>query len=275
MGVVKEIYSMIYGGWKKSDVQDLVVIRCEHCDHCSLYKNGFCAKIPRMLSPSCPFGHSHRSRGYSQRAAKYTSWASEIKQRSSYNALKEAPIYFVASVDDKIMSPMYAGIYWKADEGRWKGPGFGSAITALPLAQWTPEILKALYDYVPYTMFDHRPVKDWKQNRNKWFTQLKEIAPNVYEKFVQTYPDIELTVSNIGREARLDSLRDGTQLQSGSGVVWKKQGNQLICDHYHGFYFGIFGECNPTCVVTCDITPAMTYKITSEDMVDEHTVFVN
>ena len=270
----KEIYSMIYGGWGKTDVKSLVVIECEHCDHCSLYKNGMCAKIPRFMAQTCPFGHSCRSRGYSERAAAYTRWASDIKKRPSYGALKDAPIHFVAIVDDNIMSSMYAGIYWNDKEGCWKGPGFGSEITSMPIKKWTPEKLKALYDYIPRTMFGSGPVQGWKDDRAVWFTQLKEIAPDVFNQFVAIYPDAKFTVSHIGRKARLDSLRDGLQFKSAGNVTWEKQGSQLVCNDYHGFYFGILEEKNPKCRITCDITPAMVYEIKSEDMVDENTIFV-
>ena len=59
-----------------------------------------------------------------------------------------------------------------------------------------------------------------------------------------------------------------------SNNTWEKCGDNLICQNYHGFYFGLFGEKKPSCVISCPITDSMTYKVTTEDMIDENTVFV-
>jgi hypothetical protein len=275
MAESKEIYSMIYGGWKKTDVRDLVVVRCKHYYNCSLYKNGFCAKIPSVFSPSCPFGYSHRSRGYSERAVKYSAWESEIKNRPSYDALKDAPIHFVAIVDDNIVTPMYAGIYWNKEEQRWAGPGFGTVMTSIPITELTPERLMKLYNYAPHSLFGPSTVKGCKTDRDKWFTQLKEMLPDVYNRFIQVFPDVNITVSYIGREARIDSLHDGVKLKSANNCVWEKRDGQLVCENYNWLSFGLFNEKKPKGVVICDITPNMTYKIDSNDMVDGDTVFVN
>lgn len=273
MSEVKEIFAGIYGGWKKTDVHDLVVIRCANCDNCSLYQSGCCANVPQWMAPSCPFGKVSRSRGYSQRAASYSSWSFEIKHRPSYNAVRRPSGCFVARINDHIMSAMYCGIYWSKKEGRWDGPNLSTMMTSMPLSEWTPERLHALYRYVPFTLFGSTPVRDYQNERDRWFAQLREIAPEIVSAFLEAYPDIELAPGHIGREAYVSTLRDGSKLMHGTDT-WVKSKDKLVCEHCHGFYVGMFGESHPIFRATVPITPAMVYKVTSEDMVDEGTVFV-
>ena len=156
----KEIYSGIYGGWKKTDVQTLKTVRCAMFSECSLYAHGKCACIPVFLSPSCPFGKSYSVRGYSERAARYYEWERGIKARESYRKLESITSY-VAKVGDYIVTDLYCGIYWDEKKNEWNGPGLGSYVSKMLISDLTPERLYELYKYVPYTIFDHMPVRGY------------------------------------------------------------------------------------------------------------------
>lgn len=278
MGIEKEIYSGIYGGFKKTDVKDLVTVACARSEECSLYKAGKCACLPVLFAPDCPFGKRSRTHGYSERAAKYYDWEKGISHRDSYRKLSKA-IKYVARVGDVLMSDMYCGIIWEEKENRWKGPMMFSPThpTILPVSQITPEMLLSLYQYKPFTVFDHQPMKGWDKDRDDWFTKLNEVFPELVQAFKDRYLDIDLSFTHVGRYAYLKTLVDGSVIQDDSKLKWTFDKKRMVIynDKFRPEYRSIFRDKNVTTKIESPVTDQMICKVLSDDWVDQDTVYVN
>lgn len=273
----KEIYSGIYGGFKKTAVKDLVTITCGRSDECSLYKAGKCACLPQLFTPDCPFGKMSRTRGYSERAAKYFDWEKRIKSRDSYGKAMRASKY-IAKIGDAIMSDMYCGIFWDKEKSRWQGPMMFSPKypTILTISELSPEKLYSLYQYRPYTVFDHAPVRDWEKERADWFTKLNDIFPELVQAFKNQYPEIGLAFTHVGRYAYLKTLVDGSVIQDDSKIEWifDKKSMTIRNDKFRPEYRSIFRDKNVTAKIESPVTDQMICKVLSDDWVDQDTVYV-
>lgn len=274
IGEMKEIYCGIYGGWKKTDVRDLVTVSCDRYDKCSLYQKGKCACISTLFAPYCPYGKPRRSRGYSERARKYYEWEKEITSRDSYRA-KERALSFVATVGEIMMTDLYCGIFYNEDKSRWDGPMLSTHMTCLPIQDVTPDMLKKLYDYVPYSIIGD-VIKGYKADRDKWFTKLSEELPQIYQGFIEKYPDCGTVKNHVGRFAYVSTLVDGITFKD-SGAWWTldKANNKLFCKNYLPAFTtsGICGDNSQKCYLECALTPQMIVKVEKEEWCDENTVY--
>lgn len=275
--MTKEIYAGIYGGLSKTTVKDLVTIACDRYQECSLYKSGKCACLPMIFNPTCPFGKRSRTRGYSERAAKYHTWKAQITSRETYAKLKTATKY-IATVGTDLMSDMYCGIFWSKDKKCWTGPEFFHQThpTILPLTEITPELLFTLYRYKPYTVFDHQPMKNWESERNDWFTKLNDQHPELIQAFVKQYPDLSLAFTHIGRQAYVKTLKDGSVIKDEAGTAWIFDKTAMILrnDTFKPTYRSIFKDQNAVAQIQCAVTDAMVCTILSDEWVTPDTIYL-
>lgn len=262
----------LYGG--KSIFKDVretpleaEITYCDKCDKCSFYKNKTCFNAGRIKA-NCKIGKKEKVVGYTSRASKYYDFKHKYTTDEVYHVLNE-PNNRVGIVDNIVILNLEL-IKIDEDMNVIEDVGFGrSGLVYIPLEKFTNNIIKKICDIRPRTIFDSVPIKRYYEEIvPRFLYDLKIDFKEIYERFINEYPEYEKEFNFIGRKAYIYSLRDEVEIVDRKGTFLKKDGYLI------GNYKSSFLPFDATeTEIKIKITDKMICKITDNSQVDENTKF--
>lgn len=268
---MKKINVSMYGGKSifggREQPYNVDVAYCDKCEQCDFYKNGTCFNAGRWKG-NCKFGEKQNIKGWTSRAVKGREFYHKWKNDECYGKLKE-PNLTIGIVDDIVILNV---TNMKLDENNIpvEDVGFGKGVLSyIPLKEFTPELIKKICDLRPRTIFDNVPIRAYyEEHIPKFLDNLKRNYPTIFKDFISIYPEYDKEINYVGREAYINSLRNGLEICS-KHSKWQIKDNYIICEEWHDLYpFNAkYGE------VKIKITDDMYCEISNNDQVDENTKF--
>ena len=263
----------IFGG--KETPLTAKITSCEMHEKCSYYKKGECLGVPALFASYCKYAKVRSMRGYTSRAKKYYDFKEKYKDSPIYSKLKRANDK-IGVIGDEVVLPYP---YLKIDENlNFDSQCYsGNQIHYIPKDKFDADFVAKLSDYVPYALMGGSIGSYQKEIVPKIQLHISEELPEIYQKFKEKYPDKCRVVNHVGRKAILQSLEKGTEVHIGD-VKWKWSGNFLEYVNGDIKYFGNFNDNNRkvrSYVVTIEPTEDIQVVITSNDQVNEKTVFID
>lgn len=264
----------LFGKSSKNDKAELHIYRCENKNQCDAFKSGTCINVGNVFGSRCPIGTKSVSCGFSQRARKYYDTIKGWKETYGdlYQALKPAPKR-ITKVSGGWMLPYT----YMVDNGsvpfKEKGGLLGGGCSFLPEEEMTPENMSKVVSFRPRALYGH-VLKDYQE----------KTIPKFLHDFKTNYPDIFGDVlggneeaaaalngiSYIGRTAYLKTVKAGEEVTLGTNI-WDWDGERIYKRDRSTM---IFEPCKwDNCYTEFIPSDEATVKITSEEQVDENTIF--
>ena len=101
----EKINVMLYGGKSifggKETPIEADEIFCDRASECTFYKENKCLRCRAMLSPSCQFGSTKYTKGYTSRAKKYYDFKTKYERDEMFGKLKY-PSKLIAVMGDTL-----------------------------------------------------------------------------------------------------------------------------------------------------------------------------
>lgn len=264
----------------RNDRSECKILMCNNSENCQLFARKECAQLAVMSSTSCPYGKRNFEQGPTRRAATYSKWIRERKERhkdvlrklGSYNAK-------LAVVGDYIFLP-----YPHMNMGEHlpflsKGGFMSSGSNFIPKESFTPEVVVKLIQYTPQAMMGGTITSYQKDVVPKFIKHLQESMPDMFDDVAKIYPEINERLAEytfVGREAYLHSLKPGT-------IVHKYHDTPKLATQdwlWDGEYLTSTNTSISFSIVSYDeieikIKPQtdVTVEITSDEQVDVNTKF--
>lgn len=268
----------IFGG--RETPLEASVISCDKHESCSYYNSGQCLKIRSFLSSSCKYGDRTDIKGYTSRAKKYREFKQKWESHEQYNKLKYPPKK-LGLIDGEVVFPYPFVKITKSEEGKWavKEPGFGSSIAFIPIEEFDIHLINRICGYKPRALMGGE-IKSYQDETVPLFlSHLKEVLPHLYEQVIKMNEDIVKNIDYKGREVLLASLKPcvveyRSKKYPEFNEKWHWDGELL---HYKEGYVNKPRVAQMDEVISFQIKPKKdaVIKITSNDQVDEDTVFVD
>lgn len=273
----------IFGG--KEDPLEADEIYCDRADKCSFYASGKCLRCRSFLAPSCKFGKVVTTKGYTSRAAKYYDFKKKYAKDPLYCKL-EYPISTVAVMGETLyIRTGYVEVRRKTDNerDRWRkaingyvvtDPGFGNCYVFIPITDVTNELLFEIFSFRPHAIMGG-VIEDWENKKVPEILQdMKSVAPEIYDKFIDEYPQFKYEPNYIGKKAFICSLKQGASFTTKNGAEWLYDGEYIETEKMD------LGLSSPWWLqgveygkVRIKVTPEMTVEINDNSIVDENTKF--
>ena len=262
----------------KNVKQRCEVLSCDACDRCGMYKQGKCVVKDYLFeSLRCPHSALSKEEGYTNRARNYYSWFEKKEKQYGDDLIDKLEF-----VDEKLcivggdyvyLPYPYLHNYINKIEGIVNDH-------FIPLKEFDEDKIKEIFDFVPMTLFDHKPIESYQEECVPKFAQhLKEVMPNRLYSFLSKYPEYKDKIDKIiceyvGRTAYIRTMTEGSVLRDCHGDEWTIDNGYLVCKNndMNLIPFIVYKESTE---VKIKISENMTYKITSNDQVNENTVFVD
>lgn len=271
---MKKINVNLYGGKSifkgvREIPLEAEITYCDRCDKCSFYKNGTCFSAGR-LKADCKYGEKQIVKGYTSRANKYYDFKFNYTKDETYNKLKE-PNSTMGIVDDIVILNLR---YIKINEDMQveENVSFGKDdLVYISLNNFNNNIIKQLCDLRPKTLFGDAVIRRYYEEIiPRFLYELKMDFKNIYDNFINEYPEYDKEFNFVGRKAYINSLRDGLEINSKTNK-WKISNGYIICEKWHDIYpFNArYGE------VKIEITDDLICEITNNEQVDENTKFAD
>lgn len=269
----------IFGG--RETPLEASVISCGMKDKCSLYAQGQCAAI-RSFGGGCKHGQETVKRGYTSRAQKYHTFRSEWRNHEKYGALVPNTKKLAIMGDEIYFS--YAHVTLKVNEDgvvRIDGPsaGFGNKAAYIPIDKFTIDLIKRICDYRPQAIFGGAITSYQEEQVPLFLSHLKEVMPELYNKFLNENPKYNNAIDYVGRKAYLHSLKpcvveDVSKRYPNLDNSWYWDGEHLEYKNGHISKVGIVSDYE---IQNFKIKPSKnaTVKITDNNQVTENTRFVD
>lgn len=222
----------------RSDREEIRYWKCRNKKHCEAYKRGRCIMFYHLLvSDSCPYGIKEKVVGFTKLARKCGEL--ERKARNEYPdlfyALKEETGF--ARIGDYVLFPIsyLCGVRnpFPPDDDFC----FEKNEKLINIKYYTPNIIKQLCTYRPYTLFNNREIKNYRQEiLPEFLERLKKYDWKMYQEVLKIYPEAESIAnefSYIGKKALLSTLSAGkvklkTDLCEWDGETIKFLGNPVL-----------------------------------------------
>lgn len=242
---------------------------CDKCEKCSFYKNRTCFSAGRW-KVNCKFGEKEIIKGYTSRATKYYDFQRTYKNDEKYNLLKE-PSQTIGIIDGiVILNLRYIKIIEdiKVEEDVCFGK---DDLVYIPLNKFNNNIIKQICDIKPRTLFDDGYIRTYHEKIiPRFLYELKSDFKDIYDNFINEYPEYNKKFNFVGRKAYINSLRDGLEINSKTNK-WKISKGYIICEKWHDIYpfDARYGE------VKIEITDDLICEITNNEQVDENTKFAD
>lgn len=252
----------------KNDKAEMTQILCSNYENCGLFKNRQCCWVNIFSKARCPYGAYSRTEGYSRRAKGFSSWISNNKDKYK-DSLDQ-----LNSANDK-MTIIGDYIYFPyAHLENYVNPIKEVKAEMIHKDLFTPELLVNIFKLRPQALFGGVISDYQKKEVPKMITHLKEVFPEIFKKVLEIYPDINNIISkysNVGRKAKLLSLKSGiTVYKKDESWVW--DGEYLTSSNL-SILFPIVRYSGIECKIKPNDDAVIT--ITSDDQVDENTIYVD
>ena len=260
-------------------------IYCEHCNECSLYKEGKCFNVTTPFGSYCSLGRVSKVDYGTKQSRKFYEADAKVRNDKKYHAL-EYPSknnIYLYTVGDKICLTLpYAHIKYNEETDEFsiddRSSFFNSAFVAIPLDKFTNERIYKICKAQPRTLFDYTVIKDYAEKVvPEFIIQLKSSLPEKYEEFIDEHPEYRKDFKDInfvGKTAYLSTC------SKDPNIIYKDTlGNNfhflndktLVCEEYRSAFLPFNGSGTR---MDLRLTEKMTYKITDNNQVLETTKFV-
>ena len=261
----------IFGGREKP--LEAEITYCDKYNECSFYKQGKCFSVGRWKQ-NCKFGKKSREVGYTSRAKKYY----EFKRRwdnDEYRNKLEEPNNIVGKIGDTFV--LNTGYLYENESGKYYiDTHFSQApLIYVSKEKFTNNLIKLICDAKPRTIFESAEIKSYQEKIvPRFLYELKTEFKETYDNFIKQYPEYENKKINfVGREAYINTLKNGSELLDCHKNKWKIENNYLVCYEDRTITHLPF-DGGPT-EIRIKITDKMTYRITNNEQVNENTKFAN
>jgi hypothetical protein len=176
------VFFSIYGGLKKTDVQQARYFMCDNTNQCNHYKNGKCVCQPLIFSTiKCPHAKYGTSRGYSERASKYYTWKAEIKGRLSPK-VKTANEKLCICGDYVYLPYPHLDVWGTKVVEELQGEHF------IPISYFTADVIHQVATHRPHALMGGEITDYQAKHVPKFIQHLKEEMPDKYEEYAALYP---------------------------------------------------------------------------------------
>lgn len=261
----------IFGG--KETPLEAEITYCDKYEECSFYKQGKCFSAGRWKQ-NCKFGRKWRERGYTSRAKKYYAFKNKWSSDESYNKLEE-PENIIGQIGDIfVLNTGY--LYEKEEGGYYIDTHFGQApLIYVSKKEFTNDLIKFICDAKPKTIFDRKEIKAYQDKTvPRFLYELKTEFKEIYDNFIKQYPEYEnKRINFVGREAYINTLKNGSGLVDCHKNIWKIENDYLVCyEDNTSLHLPFKG--GPT-EIRIKITEKMTYRIANNEQVTEKTKFAD
>jgi hypothetical protein len=261
----------IFGG--RETPLEAEITYCDRYNQCSFYKQGKCFSAGRWKQ-NCKFGNKHREIGYTSRAKKYYEFRKKWDNDECKNKLDE-PDNIIGQIGNIfVLNTGY--LYENEDGGYYIDTHFRQApLIYVPKDKFTNDLIKLICDAKPRTIFENSEIKSYQEKIvPRFLYELKTEFKEIYDKFIKEYPEYENRKINfIGREAYINTLKNGSELLDCHKNKWRIENNYLVCyEDNTSLHLPFAG--GPT-EIRIKITDKMTYRITDNEQVTEKTKFAD
>ena len=256
-------------------------VYCDHCDSCSLYKEGMCLRVVSgFAGTACPYGRSEVREGYTPKAKKSAEWCRKVKEDSVYGKLKHPVNLYAALVGDYVwLDLVYVDIFERTEEKRtssWQKLGWqveektftGSCF--VPKAALSTELLAKALTFKPHAFMGGVIETYGKDIVPQVVTELKKILPDLMNDVFSLEPSLDTEDNYIGRWAYVKTMAAGSILVGDGEYTLIKEGSRIILKGENSqLRFGSVVRQK----VEFDVPDDMVYKIDNNAQVDNNTRF--
>lgn len=267
----------IFGGREKP--LEASVISCNKHNECSFFKNGQCLAVRAAFSPSCKFGSERTVRGYTSRAQKYRKFKSEWQGHEQYNKLSYPPTKLGVIGDQVVFPYPYTRLEETETGFKVKDPSFGNSISYVNIEKFTTDLIYKICAFRPQAMMGGEISDYQKKTVPLFLAHLEEVLPEKYAKFIKAYPKFANKIDHVGRKAILKTIKPTVIYKKSRqypelNSTWYWDGETLI---YKSGFVSSFSVIKNYEIEEIKLKPSDTtvVEITSNDQVDENTVFVD
>jgi len=263
------VSSRFYTCVKGNEKGRVIAYSCDKTNKCSHFNKGKCVCENRFLGQIlCP--NAKRINNYSpttSRSRKYNTWKSEAYEKYSTDILCANEKLC------KVACYMYIPL-----------PYLKNMVNSLPYVEnehfisdesFNIDTIQEIITFRPQALMGGI-ISDYQEKEiPRFIRQFKEEFSDLYEEWSAKYKDTakkyEISASNVGRRAYINSLKQGSEIYDHHDNKWIVDGEYIICKQWETWL--PFGE-TPT-IVKIKITDDMDYKITDESVIDEDTKYVD
>lgn len=266
----------IFGG--KETPLEAEIIYCDKYDKCSYYENKKCLKI-RSLSGGCKFGKKNRIKGYTSRAKKYYDFKQKYSNDSDYNKLYY-PETKLGIIDNFIVFP-YSYVCINDDltlDDPWKNHG---KISFIDKDKFDVTFIYNLCTFRPHALMGGI-ISDYQNKIVPLFlSHLKEVLPNLYKEFINTYKEFDKEIDYTGRKALLKTINPSyieniNYRYPDLNSKWYWDGEFLI--YKEGYISTISSSITDNYEIEefkIKPTDKSTVEITSNNQINKNTIFID
>ena len=283
----EKINVMLYGGKSifggKETPIEADEIFCDRASECTFYKENKCLRCRAMLSPSCQFGSTKYTKGYTSRAKKYYDFKTKYERDEMFGKLKDPSKLIAVMGDTLYMNLKYTLVRKRRDtDEKWRKDvegyfisevGFCRGDVFLPLNEVTNTLLYAIFSYEPRAMMGGI-IEDYQKKVVPDILQdMRKVAPELYKKFISEYPQYDFTPNYIGKKAYINSLKPNTKFYY-RNRTWVYDGEYISTTNFDlGLSSPWWNQTNDGADVRIKVNDKMTFEVKDNSIVDEDTKF--
>lgn len=280
---MKQISVTLYGGkglfGGKETPLEAELIFCDRAKECSYYQSGQCLENRAMFNPGCKFGKSQTIKGYTSRAAKYTSFKERYTKDPLYNKTSFPKSYVAVMGDTLFINSGYVDVNKRRDDEKWRrtvgndyvltDPGFGTGRIYLPMEDVSNELLKELFSFHPQLLMGNDRTNAWKKRVRQILQDMKACTPEIYQRFTAEYPEYIFEMDYIGKKAYVSSLKPGTRFTQNQNT-WIYDGEYVssVGEIDIGLVSPWWHQNGTKTAVRIKVNDEMTFTVESNDIID-------
>lgn len=269
---MKKINVNLYGGKSifggREEPYNVDIAYCDKYEQCDFYKNGTCFNAGRFKE-NCKIGKKENIQGWTSRAAKGREFCSKWKKDEYYRKLKE-PSQTIGIVEDTAILCI-RDMKLDDNETPIEDVGFRkTSLSYIKLEKFTPELIKKICDLRPKVLLGYEPIKAYYEEYiPRFLGDLKRNCPNIFNKFVTTYPEYRKEINYIGRKAYINTLNNGSEIKDYHNNTWTIEDDEIVCYKWET-WLPFKGSPTETRI---KITDDMYCKVTDNSQVNDNTKF--
>jgi len=263
------VNSNFYTNVKGNQKGKVIAYSCNKTEECPHFNKGKCVceyqLLGQVLCPNAKRIDIHSPT--TSRSVKYIDWKAEVYKEYSTDVLCDNKK--ICKVADYVYVPLiYLHNYVNSLQGIQNRHFISNE-------NFNVDMVQKIITFKPYALMGGEIKNYQRKEIPKFIQQLKEEFNELYEewskKYKDTYEKYRITASNIGRNAYINTLKQGSKIYDCYDNEWIVDGENIICKQWK-----IWLPCGRTpTTVKIKITDDMTYKIKDDNITDENTKYVD
>ena len=257
----------------KSDRECIRLIKCCNKENCDAFKKGKCIlKNPYLIHQKCPYGKKEVKEGFTKAAKgcgemveKYRKFYSKIG-----NHLEKADELCIIGNYVYLNLPFLTNV-----QNDFRNESFFYADGMIRKSDFTPELIKELFEYIPQRKYGATKDSEIKSYQNKHLPafayQLNKNYPDLYAEVRAIYPDIDKykdSLSFIGKNAKILTLNPGKVKIDNNIVYWD---GKYIIGNSKEFDIKGLSSFNKALIIPNEYTIV---EIADDNTVNDNTIFI-